>query len=107
MDVDQKLLASGRALGGDRGRVRRGTSQHEVSAHDVREVVASEGGGLTSYTGAFLGHWAHTLIFYDLPTQVFTVWYLACGALVIRLLLLVPPDFSSLEKRSAARTECR
>lgn len=63
--------------------------------------------GQTSYAGTFLGHWAHTLIFYDLPAQVFTICYLACGALVIALLLLVPPDFSPLEKRRAARTGCR
>lgn len=29
--------------------------------------------GQTSYAGAFLGPWAHTLIFYNLPAQVFTV----------------------------------
>ena len=63
--------------------------------------------GQTSYTGAFLGHWAHALIFYDLPAQVFTVCYLACGAWVIALLLFVPPDFSSLGKRRPARTRCR
>jgi hypothetical protein len=59
--------------------------------------------GHTSYGGTFLGHWAHALIFYDLPAQVFTVCYLACGALVITLFLLVPPDFSSLGKRRSAK----
>jgi len=63
--------------------------------------------GQTSYAGAFLGHWAHALIFYDLPAQVFTVCYLAFGALVITLLLFVPPDFSSLDKGRPARTGCR
>jgi hypothetical protein len=42
-------------------------------------------------------------MFYDLPAQVFTACYLAFGALVITLFLLVPPDFSSLGKRRVAR----
>ena len=63
--------------------------------------------GQTSYAGAFLGHWAHALIFYDLPAQVFTVCYLACGALVIGLLLIVPPDFPSSAKKHAARIDAR
>jgi hypothetical protein len=51
--------------------------------------------GQTTYPGSFLGHWAHALIFYDFPAQVFIACYLAFGAVVIALLLLVPPDFSS------------
>jgi hypothetical protein len=63
--------------------------------------------GQTSYAGAFLGPWAHTLIFLQSSSAGFVVCYLACGALVITLLLFVPPDFSSLDKRRAARTGCR
>jgi hypothetical protein len=63
--------------------------------------------GQTSYAGAFIGHWAHALIFYDLPAQVFTICYLACGALVIMLLMFVPPDFPSPAKKRAARIGSR
>ncbi len=66
-----------------------------MRADEVAERLGLASGNATL---AFLGDWAHTLIFYDLPAQMFIVCYLACGALVITLLLLVPPDFSSLEK---------
>jgi Protein of Unknown function (DUF2784) len=48
-------------------------------------------GGETTYPGAFIGYWAHNLIFYDFPAWVFTVSYFAFAMLVVAAFVLAPP----------------
>jgi hypothetical protein len=48
-------------------------------------------GGEATYTGSFIGHWVHELIFYRGPPWVFTVCYCAFGAVVLLTLYLAPP----------------
>jgi len=47
--------------------------------------------GEATYSGDFLGHWAHELVFYDAPPWVFTVAYSIFGLLVVGTFLLAPP----------------
>src|SRR5881394_3773356 len=47
--------------------------------------------GQASYSGDFLGHWAHELLFYDAPVWVFTLIYAAFGLLVLLTFLIAPP----------------
>jgi len=48
-------------------------------------------GGSEVYTGSFVGHWAHELIFFEASPWVFTICYCAFGALVLTTLVLFPP----------------
>jgi hypothetical protein len=47
--------------------------------------------GEATYTGSFIGHWVHELIFYRGPPWVFAVCYCAFGAVVLATLILAPP----------------
>jgi hypothetical protein len=47
--------------------------------------------GEATYPGSFIGHWAHELIFYELPPEAFTPFYCLFGAAVLAALLLAPP----------------
>jgi len=48
-------------------------------------------GGAATYSGDFIGHWAHRLIFYDLPPWMFTIAYIAFATLVAITFILLPP----------------
>jgi hypothetical protein len=48
------------------------------------------GAGQNGYGGDFLGYWLDRLIFYDFPPRIFTVAYLAFGAVVLLTLWVVP-----------------
>lgn len=58
-------------------------------------------GGSEVYTGSFVGHWAHELIFFQAPPWVFTICYCAFGALVLATLVLFPPRWPWLKGRPA------
>ncbi len=47
--------------------------------------------GAASYTGGFLGHWAHRLIFFEAEPWVFTLIYCVFGALVVATFVMAPP----------------
>jgi hypothetical protein len=47
--------------------------------------------GEAGYSGDFIGHWAHQLIFYDAEPWVFTVIYIVFGLAVVGALILAPP----------------
>jgi len=47
--------------------------------------------GEVSYTGDFLGYWAHRLIFYRAEPWVFTLIYAAFGLAVLTAFVLAPP----------------
>ena len=47
--------------------------------------------GEATYERSFIGHWAHELLFYDIPFQAFTPYYCLFGAAVLATLVLAPP----------------
>jgi hypothetical protein len=47
--------------------------------------------GQESYPGAFIGYWAHRLVFVDAPPQVLTLLYALFGLAVLATFLLAPP----------------
>ncbi len=47
--------------------------------------------GEATYPGAFIGHWVHRLILYEVPQGYFTIWYCLFGAIVVATILLIPP----------------
>ena len=47
--------------------------------------------GEATYPGSFIGHWAHELIFYELPPEAFTPFYCLFGAAVLVAFLFAPP----------------
>jgi hypothetical protein len=47
--------------------------------------------GQSSYTGDFVGHWVHELIFFRADPWVFTVLYTLFGVAVLIAFLLAPP----------------
>jgi len=47
--------------------------------------------GLTTYTGSFIAHWLQTLIYWDLPSWVFTAAYSLFALLVMAAWYFVPP----------------
>jgi hypothetical protein len=48
-------------------------------------------GGQETYPGAFIGHWAHQLTFYEAPIWAFTVAYALFGLAVFLTFVLAPP----------------
>ena len=46
--------------------------------------------GQSTYRADFIGYWLDRLIFYDFPPLVFTIVYLAFGALVLATFWLIP-----------------
>ena len=47
--------------------------------------------GEESYSGDFLGYWAHQLIFYDFEPWVFTTIYILFGLAVAGAMIVAPP----------------
>jgi hypothetical protein len=47
--------------------------------------------GQETYPGAFVGYWAHRLIFFESPPWVFTTLYCAFGLLVLAAFVFGPP----------------
>jgi hypothetical protein len=60
----------------------------------VWERQLREAAGQTSYTGDFVGYWAHQLIFYRAEPWVFTVIYVVFGGAVLAAFILAPPRWS-------------
>jgi hypothetical protein len=54
--------------------------------------------GQTAYTGDFLGHWAHQLIFFRADPWVFTLIYTLFGLAVLVAFFLAPPRRSRRDK---------
>ena len=47
--------------------------------------------GQASYTGDFIGHWLHELIFFEARSWVFTACYITFGMAVALVFLIAPP----------------
>ena len=48
--------------------------------------------GSPSYSESFIEHWVHRLLYYELPSWVFTVAYTVFGLLVLAAWLYFPPE---------------
>lgn len=59
------------------------------------ESRAREAAGGSAYSGSFIRHWLHEILFYDFDPWVFTAAYTAFGILVLIAWLLVPPGRKS------------
>lgn len=60
--------------------------------------------GQETYPGAFVGYWAHRLLFFQAPPWVFTTAYCAFGLTVLAAFLLGPPRWPwSVAAAGAAR----
>jgi len=46
--------------------------------------------GEATYTGSFIGHWLHELLFFEAEPWVFTLCYSVFGGLVLLTLIFVP-----------------
>jgi len=57
--------------------------------------------GEATYPGSFIGHWAHELIFYELPPEAFTPFYCLFGAAVLATFWLAPPRWPAKAKPGA------
>ena len=58
--------------------------------HGLRELA-----GEASYSGDFIGYWAHRLIFCRAEPWVFTVLYITFGLAVLAAFVLAPPRWPS------------
>lgn len=56
------------------------------------ESRSRETAGGAAYSGSFIQHWLHKILFYDFDPWVFTVAYTVFGILVLLAWLLVPPE---------------
>jgi len=57
-------------------------------------------GGQETYPGAFIGYWAHRLIFFDAEPWVFTVCYSLFGLSVLAAFVLGPPRWPRIGRHS-------
>ncbi len=53
-----------------------------------------EAAGGVGYAESFIEHWLHKIVFYNLPSWVFTVAYTVFGILVLIVWIRVPPRYS-------------
>lgn len=58
--------------------------------------------GKATYTGDFIGRWAHELLFIDIPTSKLTPFYTVFGLLVLLSFVLSPPRWPQRRVRSDA-----
>jgi hypothetical protein len=55
------------------------------------ENSARQAGSGIGYTGSFIQHWLHQIIFYDFEPWLFTLAYTLFGILVVLAWILAPP----------------
>ncbi|PON19632.1 DUF2784 domain-containing protein [Candidatus Entotheonella serta] len=61
----------------------------------IWENRARQAGGNIGYTGSFMQHWLHEILFYDFEPWVFTLIYTLFGLLVGLTWVLAPPTRTS------------
>ncbi len=65
-----------------------------VLENDLRRQARQE-----TYPGAFIGYWAHRLIFFDAEPWVFTLAYTLFGLLVLGTFVFAPPHWPGRKGR--------
>jgi len=58
------------------------------------ENLSREAAGGNAYSGSFIQHWLHEILYYDFEPWIFTVAYTVFGILVVAAWLLVPTEHS-------------
>ena len=71
------------------------------------EMDLREKAGDATYTGGFVAHWVHQLLYYQAPPLVFTLCYTAFGMAVLASWVLVPPGWSRGFRRRFGSTQKR
>jgi len=61
--------------------------------------------GQETYPGAFIGYWAHRLIFVDAPAWVFTLVYSLFGLAILATFVLAPPHRPGFGHRARTSAE--
>ena len=61
--------------------------------------------GETTYTGSFVAHWMHELLYFESPPWVFTIAYTIFGGLVVASWFLVRPRRARIIRMPAAARE--
>jgi len=56
------------------------------------EMALREKAGEAIYSGSFIQHWLHALLYYSAPDWVFIVVYTSFGALVLLSVFLIKPE---------------
>jgi hypothetical protein len=57
----------------------------------IWEMALRSQAGTSVYSGDFIAHWLHTILYYEFPPRVFLVCYTLFGVLVAESWWLVPP----------------
>ena len=57
----------------------------------IWESNLREAAGGVAYSGTFVQHWVHKLIYYDIPLEVFALIYTVFGLLVLAAWIVNPP----------------
>ena len=65
----------------------------------VWEAKLRQVAGQAGYTGDFMAHWAHRLLFYRAEPWVFTLGYTLFGLAVLAAFVLAPPGWSGRSRR--------
>ena len=60
----------------------------------ILEAWLREKAQLTAYSGSFIEHWLHALLFWQAPAWIFTTAYTLFGLAVIAVWWLFPPRFN-------------
>ncbi|MCU7872609.1 MAG: DUF2784 domain-containing protein [Candidatus Thiodiazotropha sp. (ex Lucinoma borealis)] len=55
------------------------------------EMHLREKAGGETYSGSFIQHWLHSILYYEAPEWVFVIVYTLFGALVLASWFIVPP----------------
>lgn len=70
----------------------------EVCPLTVLESWLRQQAGAAGYSGGFIQHWVHRVLFYDAPAWVFTLAYTLFGAAVAATWWRFPPRYTRREK---------
>jgi len=85
--MDQELLVSQSASGGDSAGCGRVVAGRHLPADDVGKRIAE----VAAYRGDFIAQWLHDLLFFDAEPWVFTMCYTLFGLAVLATFVLAPP----------------
>ena len=69
------------------------------------EMWLREKAHATTYSGSFIEHWLHGVLYYDAPSWVFALGYSLFGLLVLAAWLYFPPTYKHRGNERAAMPE--
>ncbi len=69
------------------------------------EMWLREKAHATTYSGSFIEHWLHGVLYYDAPSWVFALGYSLFGLFVLAMWLYFPPTYKHRSNERAAMLE--